>query len=150
LDRRLHWPRIPGGAARRALGAMLAAAGLALALWSIAAQVTRGRGTPLPVMPTQRLLTDGPFRYCRNPMALGTILAYLGLGIWLGTFLGIGLALLLSGLLILYIKRVEERELAERFGEAYRVYKQAMGFMVPRRPAQANGRQTTDNRQLIY
>jgi len=28
-------------------------------------------------MPTQELLTEGPFRYCRNPMTLGTILAYL-------------------------------------------------------------------------
>jgi len=39
--------------------------------------LTRGRGTPLPVMPTQELLTEGPFRYSRNPMTLGTILAYL-------------------------------------------------------------------------
>ena len=83
-------------------------------------------------MPTQELLVDGPFRYCRNPMTLGTILAYLGIGIGAGTIAGTALVLGLSGSLLGYLKRFEEPELAERFGEAYLAYKREVPFLIPR------------------
>jgi hypothetical protein len=41
--------------------------GWLFAMWSIGDQLTRGRGTPLPVMATQTLLIAGPFAYCRQP-----------------------------------------------------------------------------------
>jgi protein-S-isoprenylcysteine O-methyltransferase Ste14 len=116
------------------VGAALLAVGFPLALWSIYTQLTRGQGTPLPIMPTQRLLVAGPFRYCRNPMALGTILAYLGLAIARVTPCGIFSVVFLGTLLLIYIKRVEERELAERFGQAYLRYKQEVPFILPRQP----------------
>jgi len=97
-------------------------------------QFTRGRGTPLPVMPTQRLITTGPFRYCRNPMTLGTILAYLGLSIAAATITGILIVLALTTLLLVYLKRMEERELAERFGEEYLAYRRDVPFIIPRLP----------------
>ena len=116
------------------LGGLLMAVGLFFALWSILVQLTRGRGTPLPMMPTQELLTKGPFRYCRNPMTFGTILAYSGIGVVAGTIAGIGLVLLFGALLVLYLKRMEERELAERFGEAYLAYQREVPFIIPRPP----------------
>jgi hypothetical protein len=77
IDRELGLSPLANGAARRVLGAALTTAGFSLGLWSVGAQLDRGRGTPLPMMPTQELLTDGPFRYCRNPMTLGAIPARL-------------------------------------------------------------------------
>ena len=56
-----------------------------------------------------RLLTSGPFAYCRNPMTLGTILAYLGLGIMVGTVAGVAIVLVLAGLLLFYLKRIVKR-----------------------------------------
>jgi protein-S-isoprenylcysteine O-methyltransferase Ste14 len=132
LDRRLGLPRPSVALGRRVAGGLLAIAGYALALWSIDAQLSRGRGTPLPVMPTQELLTDGPFRYCRNPMTLGTILAYLGLAIARGTVSGMVLVLSFGASLVAYLKRLEEDELVERFGEAYVVYRDTTPFMIPR------------------
>jgi protein-S-isoprenylcysteine O-methyltransferase Ste14 len=134
LDSRLGLQGFYTGAVNYFLGLLLIGVGGFFALWSIYAQVTRGRGTPLPVMPTQELLTSGPFRYCRNPMTLGTILAYGGLAVVMGTPSGVALVLLLASLLIFYLKRFEERELGERFGEAYLAYKEQVPFIIPRRP----------------
>jgi protein-S-isoprenylcysteine O-methyltransferase Ste14 len=134
LDRRFGLPSLHLGAANYILGGALAVVGLFVAQWSIYVQVTRGRGTPLPMMPTQELLAWGPFRYCRNPMTLGTVLAYLGLGIAAGTVSGIGFVLCFGAFLVLYLKGIEEKELAERFGDAYLAYKREVPFIIPRRP----------------
>jgi protein-S-isoprenylcysteine O-methyltransferase Ste14 len=57
-----------------------------LALWTISAQITLASGTPFPMLPTQKLLIIGPFTYCRNPMTLGTVMAYAGVAIWAGSY----------------------------------------------------------------
>lgn len=132
LDRRLRLPEPRIGAIGRVLGGLLAAGGFGLGLWSVLAQLGRGRGTPLPVMPTQELLTEGPFRYCRNPMTLGTILAYAGIAIAARTTAGLAMVLSLASVLVTYLKRMEEGELAERFGEDYLAYRRATPFIVPR------------------
>jgi protein-S-isoprenylcysteine O-methyltransferase Ste14 len=134
LDRLLGLPSFHIGAANYVVGGVLVIAGLFFAQWSIYAQLTKGRGTPLPMLATQELLTRGPFRYCRNPMTFGTILAYLGLAIAVGTIAGVGMVLLFAALLVVYLKRLEEGELAERFGDAYLAYKREVPFIIPRRP----------------
>ncbi len=134
LDQRLLTVSPQPGVATLIIGSILIAVGMFFGLWSIEVQFTRGRGTPLPIMPTQRLLITGPFRYCRNPMTLGTVLAYLGMSIAAATVIGVTLVLILAGLLVLYLKRVEERELAERFGEDYLVYMREVPFIIPKRP----------------
>jgi protein-S-isoprenylcysteine O-methyltransferase Ste14 len=135
LDRRLGLPPFGIGRANLILGGLLTVLGFSLGFWSVDTQLTRGRGTPLPVMPTQELLTEGPFRYCRNPMTLGTILAYLGLAVARGTTAGMVIVLALGASLLAYLKRLEERELAERFGEAYMAYKRETPFIIPRLPS---------------
>ena len=132
LDRSLGLPPLRIGAAGRIIGGVLAAAGFSLGFWSVYTQLDRGRGTPLPMMPTQELLTDGPFRHCRNPMTLGAILAYLGIAVTARTPAGIALVLSFAASLLVYLKRLEEGELAERFGEAYLAYRRETPFIVPR------------------
>jgi protein-S-isoprenylcysteine O-methyltransferase Ste14 len=67
-------------------------------------------------------------------MTLGTVTAYLGIGIYAGTIAGIGIVLCFGALLVLYLKLLEEKELAERFGEAYLAYKREVPFIIPRLP----------------
>jgi protein-S-isoprenylcysteine O-methyltransferase Ste14 len=134
LDRRLgRRPRGPRAIAS-IVGGLLAVAGFGLGFWSVQSQLERGRGTPLPVMPTQELLTDGPFRYCRNPMTLGAILAYLGIAIAARTPSGVGFVSIFAAALLTYLKCLEEPELAERFGEAYVQYKRSTPFIIPLAP----------------
>lgn len=132
LDRRRGRLRIRVGLLTCVIGGVLMVLGFSVAFWSIIAQLTRGRGTPLPVMPTQELLTDGPYRYCRNPMTLGALLAYLGIAVGAGTVSGALLVVGFAALLVIYLKRLEEGELAERFGEVYVAYRGAVPFLIPR------------------
>jgi protein-S-isoprenylcysteine O-methyltransferase Ste14 len=134
VDRRLGLPPLTTGSASRVAGGLVTILGFSLGFWSVNTQLTQGRGTPLPVMPTQELLTEGPFRYCRNPMTLGAILAYLGIAVAARTVAGTALVVSLAATLLVYLKRLEERELAERFGEAYLAYKRGTPFIIPRRP----------------
>ncbi len=139
LDQGLRLPRPGIGTAGQVLGGLLAAAGFSLGMWSVLTQLGRGRGTPLPVMPTQTLLTDGPFRYCRNPMTLGTVMAYLGIALAARTTAGLALVLSLGATLLVYLKRLEEGELVERFGEPYVAYRRATPFILPRLPRRRAG-----------
>jgi protein-S-isoprenylcysteine O-methyltransferase Ste14 len=116
------------------IGAIPLVVGLFFAQWSILLQFTHGRGTPLPMMPTQRLITTGPFQYCRNPMTLGTILAYFGLSIAAATIVGLILVAAFAALLLVYIRRMEEKELTARFGEEYLAYRRKVPFIIPRIP----------------
>jgi protein-S-isoprenylcysteine O-methyltransferase Ste14 len=113
------------------VGIGLMIVGVTFALWSIGDQLIRARGTPLPIMATQKLLVSGPFKFCRNPMSFGTILMYLGLGITIRSPGTLTIVIVLSGLLLLYIRKVEEKELALRFGEEYEEYKSRTPFLVP-------------------
>jgi protein-S-isoprenylcysteine O-methyltransferase Ste14 len=131
LDRRLGLASLPCRSACRIAGGVLAVAGFALGLWTVRTQLDRGHGTPLPVMPTQALLTDGPYRHSRNPMTLGAIAAYLGVAVAARSPAGIGLVLAFGAALAAYLKGFEEPELAARFGEPYRRYRRETPFLLP-------------------
>jgi protein-S-isoprenylcysteine O-methyltransferase Ste14 len=100
--------------------------------WAAFSQWRRGHGTPAPTAPTQRLVVEGPYRLCRNPIELGAIFYYLGFGTLFGSLsAGVfaSLAALASG--SAYHKLVEERELLARFGDEYRRYRKRTPFLIP-------------------
>lgn len=101
------------------------------AIWSVKIEFTLGKGTPAPMMPTQKLIVSGPFLYCRNPMFFGTICAYLGIVIMLGSISALLLFLFFSIGLIVYVKVLEEKELTARFGQDYLEYKAQVPFLIP-------------------
>lgn len=132
LDAWLSLPNLQFGFVNYLLGISLILIGGFYGFWSIYSQLSRASGTPLPMMPTQKLLIDGPFKQCRNPMTFGTITAYLGVGILVGSLASIIFILIIGGLLLTYLKCFEERELEMRFGEAYLNYKKNSSFFFPR------------------
>ncbi len=115
-----------------AFGAFLIISGLSFALWAVVVQFKLGRGTPVPVMATQNLIVRPPYQYTRNPMALGTIVMYLGLAVLLVSVSAAGIVLTLSIALLIYIRRIEEREMLQRFGDEYIAYKDRTPFLIPR------------------
>ena len=132
LDARLGLPSLSFGPVNWILGGILLLLGMVYASWSICMQVYKASGTPVPIVPTQKLLVSPPFSHCRNPMVFGTICAYLGLAIFAGSISSIILVGIFTASLVLYIKRVEEKELEMRFGQDYLEYKSRTPFLIPR------------------
>lgn len=114
------------------VGGALALAGLGLVIWSVWVQYSQGRGTPAPLVATRQLVTTGPYALCRNPMTLGALIFYLGLGFSLGSGLVIALTGIIFTGLLRYIAVHETRELTERFGDDYRAYCRRTPFVIPR------------------
>ncbi len=114
------------------LALILVALGLFFIGWAAYALWKHGRGSPLQIASTQKLVTIGPYAYCRNPIMLGSILYYLGLTLLIGSLIGIVLVILFEILYGIYIKLIEEKELELRFSREYKEYKKYIPFIVPR------------------
>jgi len=110
---------------------IIALCGISLAFWTIWAQFHKAQGTPIPIMPTKKLLINKPYSYCRNPMALGTILYYAGISIIVRSCLSGVVTVAFTSLLIILTKTIEEKEMTIRFGEDYIKYKNATPFLIP-------------------
>ena len=118
----LDWPGLDDLPAR-IIGLGLGVAGIALFVWA-ALTLRRANTTILPHAGASTLVTDGPFRWRRNPIYLADILMLLGLAeltknVWL-VILAAVFAVLVTWLAIL----PEERHLEAKFGDAYRDYKE--------------------------
>ncbi len=69
------------------------------------------------------LVTEGLFRYSRNPIYLGMACALLGAALFLGSLLPLVVVPLFMWIIQSQFIVNEERMLEDKFGEAYRVYK---------------------------
>lgn len=114
------------------LGASLLAA---LAVLNLSAGYTMavvGRGTPFPTATARELVVRGPYRYVRNPMAIGGLGAAVAIGLWLGSWLTIVYAVAGGVVWNTVARPLEERDLHARFGEPYAAYRDAVPCWLPR------------------
>ena len=107
---------------------LLMAVGLALSIWSIVYMKKVGEGNPLDaynheVAPrTKHLMTDGPYRFTRNPMLLGIYIYDIGVLLWLHSWW----PLLVFAVEVIFLTmqvHSEEKRLEADFGDDYRSYK---------------------------
>jgi len=97
---------------------------------SIAGSETRTTGT----VGGTYLITNGPFAYFRNPLYVGNMLLYAGLGVMSNA---LSPWLVIIGIVWFYVQYYlivtkEEEYLAERFGDAYAQYKRHVRRFIPR------------------
>ena len=110
------------GIAMKLLGIASIVAGLLIVFGAM--RLFKRAGTPVaPIKPSTALVTDGIYRWTRNPMYLGLSIMLLGIGVATGSlwFL-IGLAMAMFAVTKLAIEK-EEVYLAEKFGTPYLDYK---------------------------
>lgn len=104
------------------LGIVTAAAGLLLGLSALS--LFHRKGTkPEPWKPSSALVTNGVFRFTRNPMYVGILLLYAGIALMAGGSWSVGPFVAVSMILNFYVVGREEAYLERRFGDAYAVYR---------------------------
>ena len=104
----------------RLLGALPAGAGLWLALWSHRL-FDRSGSTIKPFEQSSELFTAGPYRFSRHPMYVGMVLVLLGLAVGLGSVTPAAVVVAFAWVLRRFAI-IEERAMAETFGDAYIEY----------------------------
>ena len=106
---------------------ILWSAGIAIALAALF-EFLRAKTTVNPLSPeaASAIVTSGIYRYSRNPMYVGLLLALIGWDVWLSHLL----AFALLPFFILYINRFqiepEERALSTKFGGLFRDYRRSV------------------------
>ena len=120
LDRFAPGPRWLEGPLRIA-GALPFLFGLGLGIGGSA--IFQRAGTTIkPFQESSKLVTNGPFRYARNPMYLGMALGLAGIGIFLGTLTPLLLIPAYVWKITMGFIQHEEVMLESVFGDAYREY----------------------------
>jgi protein-S-isoprenylcysteine O-methyltransferase Ste14 len=95
-----------------------------LLLDGVAAGMFRRRGTAVePWKPSTALITDGLYRFSRNPIYLGFAITYLGLAIAMDSWVVLLLLLPCLAVVDRFVIQREERYLVARFGAAYDAYR---------------------------
>jgi protein-S-isoprenylcysteine O-methyltransferase Ste14 len=132
-------------AATNAAGALLVALGIAVRLWSVGY---------IGGCKKRRIVTDGPYRFVRNPLYAGSFLVAAGMCLLGGSWTASVLALVLFAGLFHATVTVEERNLESWFGEEYlrycrRVPRYIPAFVAPRR-CEARYELIRPWRELLY
>jgi protein-S-isoprenylcysteine O-methyltransferase Ste14 len=106
----------------RIIGALLIPVGIATVLG--AKKAMQRAGTKVhPGEPTTAIVTDGPYRFTRNPIYLGATTAYLGLTLACNALWPVLTLMPFFWLLHWGVVQREERYLEQKFGQSYLNYK---------------------------
>jgi protein-S-isoprenylcysteine O-methyltransferase Ste14 len=122
-----------------ALGVAVFLLGSAGGLWSCVTMALEGHGTPLPAEMARHLVIAGPYRIVRNPMAVCGALQTVGVGLVLGSWIVVAIAVVGAVAWNVVIRPGEEADLAARFGQPYEQYRSEVRCWVPTRPATRSG-----------
>lgn len=128
----VRWPISGFGVVVMALGSALLAVAIVVLIRNFIRFVVEGRGTPSPVLQTERLVVGGDYRFVRNPMYLAVIAAILGQAMIFGSFALLIYALAVWAMMASFVRWYEEPLLQNRYGEEYVRYRQGVRAWVPR------------------
>lgn len=117
------------GDAVRWLGVVLYAAGGALRLWPVYVLGNRFSGL-VAIQPGHTLMTQGIYRYVRNPSYLGLLVSTLGWGLGFRALAGVVLTALLIPPLVARM-HAEEALLQSQFGAEYDAYRARTWRLIP-------------------
>jgi protein-S-isoprenylcysteine O-methyltransferase Ste14 len=118
------------GSVQNIVGLALIIIGLIIMIVS-QATLWRNYSSSLVIREDHQLITHGIYRFTRNPIYLGAIIAVcIGIPVYVSSLYGL---LIMSVLIPIILNRIrmEEKLLSEEFGDAYRKYKEATSKLIP-------------------
>ncbi len=122
IDARVPLRLLPGRTtALFVAAALLVVLGLAWMVWGLLT-FRRVKTGIIPHHPATMLVTEGPYRFGRNPMYLGMSGFYLGVAFWLNSWWALLFFPIVIALLLRLVVRREEAYLERTFGAAYGRY----------------------------
>ena len=132
LDAVLGLTSLPGGALVSVLGGLLFLVGWYYMFASSRLLARLGKGAMAFKFP-KLVVSNGVYEQVRNPMALGSYLSLLGVGLMAhSTYFFFFNVLVLVPSHIYYVRYFEEFEVELRLGEPYIEYKQRTPFLIPK------------------
>lgn len=79
----------------------------------------------------EKLVTEGIYQICRNPMYLGNLMLLLGFGLFANSLLFTAVFFPLFVFIYIAIIRAEEKFLSTKFGAQFTAYKQQTNALIP-------------------
>lgn len=125
--------RAAAGGATLGLAVCLFALGICLYLRCVWDFAVSGGGTPAPIDAPKRLVTNGVYRYSRNPIYIAELTMIAGWAILFTAPIIVAYGVVLFVVLSLAVHRYEEPRLARQFGDQYAAYTAETGRWLPRR-----------------
>lgn len=119
----------------RLLGVPLVVGGATFTTYSVIYLHRRCGGMTAPTPGQQaaaRLVDTGPYAVVRHPQQAGYLLLLFGMSVVLSSPITFVYALLSTLLVVIMVRRVEERRMLERHGEKYAEYQRQVPQLVPR------------------
>ena len=113
--------------ASRGIGLTLGCTGISMGLAVLVSgfrQMNQAHTNINPTRPATTIVTEGPFRFTRNPLYLGMTLLYIGITFLVNSFWLILILPVVLGLMNFGVIAREERYLEHKFGSQYLAYKQ--------------------------
>lgn len=123
---------VPGWRAAQIASLLPLSVGAAIYFWCLWDFAVRGRGTPAPIDAPRRLVVRGLYRYVRNPMYVGVLLAIVGWAMFFQARMVLFYGAAVGICFHLFVVLVEEPQLRKKFGEQYHSYCEQVGRWVPR------------------
>ena len=113
-------------------GIVLMGAGAIVAFICFGLFAASGALTPGPAFPHPGVFISwGPYKYVRNPMAMGGLTVLAGWGFYQLSVSILLFAVVMAGLMHLFVVYVEEPKLERRFGQSYLAYKSRVNRWFP-------------------
>lgn len=121
-----------GWTGTRWIGFALVILGVPIVAQAMVRFVREGLGTPAPLLPTERLVVTGPYRYVRNPMYIGVLSMIAGQSLICGSSAVLVYALCVAAAFHVFVLLYEEPTLRRRFGAQYESYARQVRRWRPR------------------
>lgn len=118
------------------LAAFFLVIGLFWVFWAYSYLHFVGLGAPVEIfrvalLPTELLVTTGPYAYTRNPMFLGLLFVMLAVALYGMSISGLMMLPIIAIAGLEYLRAYEEPVLKKRFGQEYSSYRRSVPALIP-------------------